>query len=96
MHGGRGPQLEGEFVEEVYSVDFPENPGALLNFLTFLKDKWDISLFHYKNQGAIYGGALVGFTIRQKQVKILERVLLRISYPFTRETENLGYQAFLK
>ena len=96
MHGGRGPQLEGEFVEEVYSVDFPEKPGALLNFLTLLKDKWDISLFHYKNQGAIYGGALVGFTIRQKQVKSLERDLLRISYPFTRETENLGYQAFLK
>ena len=53
MHGGRGPQLEDEFVEEVYSVDFPEKPGALLNFLTLLKDKWDISLFHYKNQGAI-------------------------------------------
>ncbi|MEK9541398.1 MAG: threonine ammonia-lyase, biosynthetic, partial [Gammaproteobacteria bacterium] len=96
MHGGRGPQLESEFVEEVYSVDFPEKPGALLNFLTLLKDKWDISLFHYKNQGAIYGGALVGFTIRQNQVKSLERDLLRISYPFTRETENLGYQAFLK
>ena len=96
MHGGRGPQLEREFTEEVYSVDFPEKPGALLNFLTLLKDKWDISLFHYKNQGAIYGGALVGFTIRQNQVKSLERDLLRISYPFTRETENLGYQAFLK
>jgi hypothetical protein len=25
MHGGRGPQLEGEFTEEVYSVDFPKN-----------------------------------------------------------------------
>jgi len=96
MHGGRGPQLESEFVEEVYSVDFPEKPGALLNFLTLLKDKWDISLFHYKNQGAIYGGALVGFTIKQNQEKSLERDLLKISYPFTRETENLGYQAFLK
>ena len=48
MHGGRGPQLESEFVEEVYSVDFPEKPGALLNFLTLLKDKWDISFFIIK------------------------------------------------
>ncbi len=96
MHGGRGPELDNELVEEVYSVDFPEKPGALLNFLSLLKDNWDISLFHYKNQGAIYGGALVGFTLKENEVKNLERDLLKIAYPFTRETENLGYQAFLK
>ena len=96
MHGGRGPELDNKFVEEVYSVDFPEKPGALLNFLSLLKDNWDISLFHYKNQGAIYGGALVGFTLKENEVKKLERDLLKIAYPFTRETENLGYQAFLK
>ena len=96
MNGGRGPKLESGLVEEVYNVDFPEKPGALLEFLTMLKDKWDISLFHYKNQGAIYGGALVGFTIKKGEHKKLERDLLRISYPFARETDNFGYKAFLK
>jgi threonine dehydratase len=96
MNGGRGPKLESGLIEEVYNVDFPEKPGALLEFLTMLKDKWDISLFHYKNQGAIYGGALVGFTIKEGEHKKLERDLLRISYPFARETDNFGYRAFLK
>ena len=96
MSGGRAPELSNGETEEVFKVDFPERPGALMQFLDLLKDRWNISLFHYKNQGAIYGGALVGFTLKESEVKNLERDLLKIAYPFTRETENLGYQAFLK
>tara|TARA_B100001029_G_scaffold54091_1_gene43487 strand:+ start:1284 stop:2816 length:1533 start_codon:yes stop_codon:yes gene_type:complete len=96
MSGGRGPKLKKEKIEEVFNVDFPEKPGALMAFLAMLKDKWDISLFHYKNQGAIYGGALVGFVIEKKELNALKKDLLRTGYPFSRETQSSGYKAFLK
>ena len=65
-------------------------------FLDLLKDKWNISLFHYKNQGSIYGGALVGFSIKSSQLNKLNKDLLNTEYPFTRVSENAGYKAFLK
>ena len=67
-----------------------------MEFLNLLQDKWNISMFHYKNQGSIYGGALVGFTIDKSQKETLELDLLATEFPFTRVTENKGYQAFLK
>ena len=96
MSGGRAPELSNGETEEVFKVDFPERPGALMQFLDLLKDKWNISLFHYKNQGAIYGGALVGFSIKGSQLNKLNKDLLNTEYPFTRVSENAGYKAFLK
>ena len=96
MSGGRAPELSNGETEEVFKVDFPERPGALMQFLDLLKDKWNISLFHYKNQGSIYGGALVGFTIKSSQLNKLNKDLLNTEYPFTRVSENAGYKAFLK
>ena len=96
MSGGRAPELSNGETEEVFKVDFPERPGALMQFLDLLKDKWNISLFHYKNQGSIYGGALVGFSIKSSQLNKLNKDLLNTEYPFTRVSENAGYKAFLK
>ena len=96
MTGGRAGNLPFGTIEEVFKVDFPERPGALMEFLNLLQDKWNISMFHYKNQGSIYGGALVGFTIDKSQKETLELDLLATEFPFTRVTENKGYQAFLK
>ena len=96
MTGGRAGNLPFGNIEEVFKVDFPERPGALMEFLNLLQDKWNISMFHYKNQGSIYGGALVGFTIDKSQKETLELDLLATEFPFTRVTENKGYQAFLK
>jgi len=96
MSGGRAPELPKDKKEEVFKVDFPERPGALMQFLDLLKDKWNITLFHYKNQGSIYGGALVGFSIKEDELSKLNKDLLKTEYPFVRVTENAGYQAFLK
>jgi hypothetical protein len=36
-----------------HSTEFPERPGALRKFLSSLRNMgWNISLFHYRNQGA--------------------------------------------
>ena len=96
MTGGRPSQFPKGKIEEVFKVDFPERPGALMEFLNLLKDKWNITLFHYKNQGSIYGGALVGFSIEETELEDLQKDLLKIEYPFVRVTKNKGYQAFLK
>ena len=96
MTGGRAGKLPDNKIEEVFKVDFPERPGALMDFLNLLQDKWNISLFHYKNQGSIYGGALVGFFLNKLEREKLKKDLLNTEFPFVRVTENKGYQAFLK
>ena len=96
MTGGRAGKLPDNKIEEVFKVDFPERPGALMDFLNLLQDKWNISLFHYKNQGSIYGGALVGFFLNKLEREKLKKDLLNTEFPFVRVTENRGYQAFLK
>ena len=38
--------------EQFFRVQFPERPGALLEFLNALNNRWNITLFHYRNHGA--------------------------------------------
>ncbi len=60
MVGGRAPSVENELL---YRFEFPERPGALLNFLSGLGRRWNISLFHYRNHGAAYGRVLMGIQV---------------------------------
>jgi len=46
--------------ERLYRFRFPERPGALVDFLTRIGTRGDITLFHYRNHGAAYGRVLVG------------------------------------
>jgi threonine dehydratase len=46
--------------ERLFRFVFPERPGALMRFLAAMDPSWNISLFHYRNQGADYGRILVG------------------------------------
>jgi len=93
MVGGRHPEI-GE--ELLYRVEFPERPGALMAFLINLGEKWNISLFHYRNHGAAYGRVLVGFQASKRDGKEIEAVLRGIGYRFYSETSNPAYELFLK
>lgn len=64
MVGGRAPAKGAE--EIVYRFEFPERPGALLNFLNKLEHGWNISLFHYRNHGADFARVLVGFQVPKR------------------------------
>lgn len=46
--------------ERVFRFEFPERPGALFKFLNSSGSNWNISMFHYRNQGADYGRILAG------------------------------------
>ena len=49
--------------ERLLRFVFPERPGALMKFLSLMRPGWNISLFHYRNQGADYGRILVGLQV---------------------------------
>jgi threonine dehydratase len=93
MVGGRVKGLENEVV---YRFQFPERPGALLQFLTNIGKRWNISMFHYRNHGAGYGRVLVGMQVPFKEHKLLKEFLQKTGYPYWDETDNPAYDLFLK
>lgn len=93
MVGGHAPAEAGE--ELIYRFTFPERPGALLNFLNTLGQRWNISMFHYRNHGSAYGRVLVGFQASRGDRKAVQEFLDKLQYPFVEETDNPAYQQFL-
>ena len=92
MVGGKAPQAADE---AVYRVQFPERPGALLKFLSGLGQRWNISMFHYRNHGAAYGRILVGVQVPKSERSQFSAVLDDIGYPYWDETGNRAYQLYL-
>jgi threonine dehydratase len=94
MVGGHAPAVVDN--EILYRFEFPERPGALLNFLKKLGKKWNISMFHYRNHGAAYGRVLVGLQVPKSDMKSFKVFLDDLGYHVWNETENPAYQLFLK
>jgi threonine dehydratase len=82
--------------ERLLRFVFPERPGALLKFLSLMRPGWNISLFHYRNQGADYGRILVGLQVPQSDDKAFEQFLKTLGYPYVEETHNPVYRMFLR
>ncbi|MGJ7510798.1 threonine ammonia-lyase, biosynthetic [Variovorax sp. GT1P44] len=82
--------------ERLLRFVFPERPGALLKFLSLLRPNWNISLFHYRNQGADYGRILVGLQVPSADNAAFDEFLQALGYPFVEETANPAYRLFLQ
>ena len=82
--------------ERLLRFVFPERPGALLKFLSLMRPNWNISLFHYRNQGADYGRILVGIQVPDKDSKAFDKFLDTLGYPHVEETNNPVYRLFLR
>jgi len=82
--------------ERLMRFVFPERPGALLKFLNLMRPGWNISLFHYRNQGADYGRILVGLQVPDKNDKAFDKFLSTLGYPYVEETLNPVYRMFLQ
>ncbi|OSZ62822.1 threonine ammonia-lyase, biosynthetic [Hydrogenophaga sp. IBVHS2] len=93
MVGGHSPLAHDE---RLLRFVFPERPGALLKFLNLMRPTWNISLFHYRNQGADYGRILVGMQVPAKDHKAFDRFLDTLGYPYVEETQNPVYRLFLQ
>lgn len=81
--------------ERLYRFEFPERPGALLEFLTVLAGRWSISLFHYRNHAAAHGRVLAGFLVPEADEDRFHAFLDETGYHYTDETDNPACQAFL-
>jgi threonine dehydratase len=93
MVGGPSPLSRDE---RLLRFVFPERPGALMKFLSLMRPGWNISLFHYRNQGADYGRILVGIQVPDQDHKAFERFLQTLGYPHVEETHNPAYRLFLR
>jgi threonine dehydratase len=82
--------------ERLLRFVFPERPGALMKFLSLMRPGWNISLFHYRNQGADYGRILVGLQVPQADDKAFAQFLETLGYPYVEETNNPVYRMFLQ
>ncbi|GAB2465851.1 threonine ammonia-lyase, biosynthetic [Comamonas humi] len=82
--------------ERLLRFVFPERPGALFKFLSLMAPTWNISLFHYRNQGADYGRILVGMQVPPEDAQAFEAFLNTLGYPWVEETQNPAYKLFLQ
>ena len=92
MVGGRSPAIGNE---RMFRFEFPERPGALLDFLNAIGTDWNISLFHYRNHGSDYGRILAGIDVPQEETDELEAHLAELGYPHWEESDNPAYTMFL-
>ncbi|MBC8133986.1 MAG: threonine ammonia-lyase, biosynthetic [Deltaproteobacteria bacterium] len=81
--------------EHLYRFEFPERPGALMTFLASMSPNWNISLFHYRNQGADYGRVLVGLQVPPREKSALRQFLAVLGYRHWDESQNLAYKLLL-
>lgn len=82
--------------ERLLRFIFPERPGALMKFLSLMRPTWNISLFHYRNQGADYGRILVGIQVPKADDKAFDKFLATLGYAYVEETRNPAYRMFLQ
>ncbi len=82
--------------ERLLRFVFPERPGALMKFLAAMRPNWNISLFHYRNQGADYGRILVGIQVPDQDQQLFAQFLSGLGYPCVEETHNPAYRLFLR
>ncbi len=92
MVGGKSALATGELI---YRLEFPERPGALMQFLTSMAPGWNISMFHYRNQGSDYSRVLVGLQVPKSERKAFKTFLDELGYAYKDETDNPAYRLFL-
>ena len=100
MVGGRLPNTKkfntkNKYKELLYRFEFPERPGALMNFLNEMKDQWTISIFHYRNHGADIGRIVIGVLVQEKEIISWNEFLNNLVYESWDETNNPAYKLFL-
>ena len=100
MVGGRLPKNfkdidNSNLVELLYRFEFPERPGALINFLNNMKSNWSISIFHYRNYGADVGKIVIGVLIDRNEIIEWCNFVKILGYKYWDETKNDTYKLFL-
>ena len=81
--------------ERILRFQFPERPGALLQFLRGMKSGWNISLFHYRNYGSEYGRVLMGIQVPPEDDGRFQDFLEATGYSYSVEEDNPAFSMFV-
>ena len=92
MVGGHAKGLQDE---RIFRFEFPERPGALMDFLAKMGKCWNISLFHYRNNGAAFGRVLIGIQVVKQDTQAFGAFLQGLGYHYQEETHNPAYHLFV-
>ena len=92
MVGGKSALANNELL---YRFEFPERPGALMKFLSCMSPNWNISLFHYRNNGADYGRIAVGMQVPPDEISEWQKFINSLGYRYWDESQNPSYKLFL-
>ena len=92
MVGGHSPLAHNELL---YRFEFPERPGALMKFVSSMSPNWNISMFHYRNNGADYGRIVVGMQVPPQEMEQWQAFLDSLGYRYWDESQNPAYKLFL-
>jgi threonine dehydratase len=92
MVGGHSPLAHNELL---YRFEFPERPGALMKFVGHMSRNWNISLFHYRNNGSDYGRIVVGMQVPPEEMQEWQAFLDNVGYRYWDENQNPAYTLFL-
>ena len=92
MVGGKSSLADNELL---YRFEFPERPGALIKFLNSMSPNWNISLFHYRNNGSDYGRIAIGVQVVPDEMEHWQAFLDTLGYPYWDESQNPAYKLFL-
>jgi threonine dehydratase len=90
--GGHAGEVKNELV---YRFEFPDRPGALMQFLNSMSHHWNISLFHYRNHGADYGRVLIGMEVPPEEKADFKAFLAQLDNRYWDESQNPAYKLFL-
>lgn len=82
--------------ERIFRFEFPERAGILREFLSLMRGRWNISLFHYRRHGGIYANVLTGLQTIPDNPHNVEDFLNELNYPYIEETNNPAFHLFLK
>jgi threonine dehydratase len=92
MVGGKSPLAQDELL---YRFEFPERPGALMKFVSAMSPDWNISLFHYRNNGSDYGRIVTGIQVPPQEMPQWQAFLDNLGYQYWDENQNPAYKLFL-
>jgi threonine dehydratase len=92
MVGGHSPLAHNELL---YRFEFPERPGALMKFVGSMSPDWNISMFHYRNNGSDYGRIVVGIQVPPHEMNDWQAFVDTLGYQYWDENQNPAYKLFL-
>jgi threonine dehydratase len=90
-----GGPARGLVDERLFRFEFPERPGALGRFLDAIGERWNISLFHYRNHGSDFGRVLAGIQVPPADDGEFAAHLDALGYRHVEETGSVAHRMFL-